>query len=810
MSDYSESNVSFDNNSNNEEEIYDSLNNKKDIKNKNNNNNINNVSINNEDSALMEAFTSLSNLPKKNKNEKKENNVKKTYSNDENGENEDNNNIYNKEDEIKTLKINNDEENVNLGNSFSLISNRDKKNKININEDNNNQEVVTPNTSINNLSETLTKKSGQEINITNKNIKSYIKTNNNNCKDVEIKNEKEDENNKENNKEINNKESCNIFDDESLVYSKKQNFSEVKNDINPNEEENKLLYNINIQFSKIRKASENDNDLNNGNNEEKIINLTDKNIINNNKNKKYKTSILKRFEQLTKNKNNNLETPNSIKFTPDINNDDNNNQNNNNNNNNNIINQSNNNNNNQISQEQENSKINDNYLSNSFKDTINNINIYLCPFCNKETPEITKIEGIQNDIKTPTLDKIYISCSCGNYELTLSEYIQKIEENESNKYKDFCYNENHDLIKGVSYCAKCDKWFCQQCLYYHKSLLPDHIITPTKIPKYFICKEHFENIIFYCTKCNIGICQKCKVNHFDHYVLNMDEYFNKTYKSLPFKTFEELNEFIEHCNRISEKEKNSYIDYIDNMIKKLNELKNDILENYNLSKIRRFNQQKLVKYLFGNFICFSDNYLQIKNMNSINFICPTLFLYHDINFLKASNNYSLYLRKESFIEINPDKKLSKDRINKIFEKYKSILKEMHLKTNKSNNEINPIYLNTIQSENNISYPTLFKIYNNSGIYYGEIENNKRGGVGKQFNQKNEFEGIWKDGEIIKGKAIYYSDQGNIIYEGEFVDGIENGYGEKIYPNKRVYKGRFVNGKIDTKYEIQKKLEIANN
>ena len=58
---------------------------------------------------------------------------------------------------------------------------------------------MTPNTSINNLSETLTKKSGQEINITNKNIKSYIKTNNNNCKDVEIKNEKEDENNKENN-----------------------------------------------------------------------------------------------------------------------------------------------------------------------------------------------------------------------------------------------------------------------------------------------------------------------------------------------------------------------------------------------------------------------------------------------------------------------------------------------------------------------------------------------------------------------------------------------------------------------------------
>ena len=69
---------------------------------------------------------------------------------------------------------------------------------------------------------------------------------------------------------------------------------------------------------------------------------------------------------------------------------------------------------------------------------------------------------------------------------------------------------------------------------------------------------------------------------------------------------------------------------------------------------------------------------------------------------------------------------------------------------------------------------------------------------------------YEDGDIIKGKAIYYSDQGNIIYEGEFKGGIENGYGEKIYPNKRVYKGKFINWKIDAKYDLQKKLELNNN
>ena len=193
-------------------------------------------------------------------------------------------------------------------------------------------------------------------------------------------------------------------------------------------------------------------------------------------------------------------------------------------------------------------------------------------------------------------------------------------------------------------------------------------------------------------------------------------------------------------------------------------------------------------------------------MNSINFICPSLFLYNDINFIKATNNYSLYLRKESFIEINQDKKLVKEELNKIFEKYSSMKKEI----SKNDYNSNKLYLNTLQSESNFVYPTLFKIYNNTGIYYGQIENNKRNGIGKQFNNKNEYEGIWSDGNIIKGKAIYYSDQGNIIYEGEFKDGIENGYGEKIYPNKRIYKGNFINGKIDIKYDIQKKLELNNN
>ena len=772
MDDNSSSEESNENNINNKE-IYDSLNPKKHNENKNI---INKIDINNEDSALEEVFESLSKFPNNDKNEgkKKQENKNENYSFDEDNAK---NNGSDKDDDIQALKINNEEENVNLGNSFSKISEKDKY-KNNINEINDIQEVVTPNTSIYNLSETMTKKSGREIN----NIE--IKNKNNNI--FNINNENKDE--LQNTEPIKKKESLNIFEDDSLIYHKKENLSAANNSINPNEEDNKLLYNINIQFSRIGKLNENENNENINNLGEQIINNTDQNIINNNKKKKSKNIILKRFEQIKKNKNQkkNLEPSNSIRLNSE-----------------NI-------NNNIIYNETNINKASKDYLTNSTKE---NNYIYLCPFCNKDTPEITKIEGIQVDINSPTMDKISFICTCGKYDVNLEEFIQKIEEqNEFKNSKDFCYNENHDLIKGIKFCSKCDKWFCQQCLLYHESLLPEHIVTQTKIQKYLECKEHSKGILFFCTRCNIGICEKCKSEfHYDHNILNMDEYFNLTYKSLPFKTFDELNEFIEHCNRISEKEKNSFVNYIDDMINKLNQLKNDILKNYDISKNRRIYQQKLVKYLFGNFICFSENLRQINNMNSINFICPSLFLGNDINFLKTTNNYSLYLRKESFIEVNQDKKIEKRELENIFEKYYSQAKDLKPSQNfKNDYNINKMYLNTLQSESNYVYPSIFKIYNNTGIYYGQIENNKRNGIGKQFNNKNEYEGIWKEGEIVKGKAVYYSDQGNIIYEGEFKGGFENGYGEKIYPNKRIYKGNFINGKIDNKYELQKKLELNEN
>ena len=754
-------------------EIYDSLN-YNDKSNKKNYDNINNFSMNNEDSVLKDALKSLSKVSKRNKIEEGINSkkIESDYSRD------------NQEDNINSFQINNDEENLNLGESYSKISkkNRNKNKAKAFNEENYNQGIITPNTSIYNLSETITKKS-EQINCYN---------------NIEISNK---------NNIIKNKNNIILGDNSTFkneIEKEKENISNVEYNTNQNGEENKLKLNINCQFSKIKKTEENEkgnenevikDDIHAPNNDIDLNKIIEENLKLKKNKKKHNDIITKRFQMIKKNKNQISNSNSTIPLNTNSSN---------------IFLKSN------ILKE---SNSNDKVIRNSMINSINKNNnfIYLCPYCNKSTPEIIKLEGIQEDINKPTIDRISITCSCGNYELDLSEYLNLLEQkNITQNLDENCYNENHGPIKASIYCSKCNKWFCEQCQNFHKSLLPDHIITPTKIPKFSKCEIHQDNdILFVCEKCKIGICEKCKSSsHIDHYFFTINDYFNRTYNSLPFKSFEELNDFIEHCNRISEKEKNSYVNYIEDMINKLKNLKNEIIDNYKISKKRRITQQKFIKYLFGNFICFTDNFLQIKNMNSINYICPTLFLYNDINFIKNANYYSLYLKKESFIEINPDKKLDEEEIYSIFEKYKALLKVMINKSTDRSSNLNKNFnkncINTFQSESNYVYPSLFKIYNNTGLYYGEFNNNKRNGIGKQFNKKDEYEGIWYDDEIIKGKATYFSDQGNIVYEGEFKDGLENGYGEKFYPNNRIYKGIFINGKIDKKYEIQKKLEIPDN
>ena len=71
-------------------------------------------------------------------------------------------------------------------------------------------------------------------------------------------------------------------------------------------------------------------------------------------------------------------------------------------------------------------------------------------------------------------------------------------------------------------------------------------------------------------------------------------------------------------------------------------------------------------------------------------------------------------------------------------------------------------------KNNFEYDE--KYYDGEGVYEGEYKNNIRQGFGKFTTENGEyFIGEWINGEM-NGKGTLYSKNGNIIFEGNFIEG----------------------------------------
>ena len=88
------------------------------------------------------------------------------------------------------------------------------------------------------------------------------------------------------------------------------------------------------------------------------------------------------------------------------------------------------------------------------------------------------------------------------------------------------------------------------------------------------------------------------------------------------------------------------------------------------------------------------------------------------------------------------------------------------------------------------------------IFEGEYLNGKKNGKGKEYrnNGKLLFEGEYLNGQRKKGKE--YGDEWiryKIKYEGEFMNGIPNGKGKEYDAASRLMnEGEFVNGKLNGK------------
>ena len=94
-------------------------------------------------------------------------------------------------------------------------------------------------------------------------------------------------------------------------------------------------------------------------------------------------------------------------------------------------------------------------------------------------------------------------------------------------------------------------------------------------------------------------------------------------------------------------------------------------------------------------------------------------------------------------------------------------------------------------KNGLKYKIIFE---NGDYYIGGLKKNKKNGKGKKYNNKGEliFEGEYLNGKRNgKGKKYY---EGELEFEGEYLNGKRNGKGKEYYGGKLIFEGEYIKKK----------------
>ena len=139
--------------------------------------------------------------------------------------------------------------------------------------------------------------------------------------------------------------------------------------------------------------------------------------------------------------------------------------------------------------------IDNNELNNGIEDNIE----VLCPQCGN-IPEILKIHTDNG--------KIELDCNeCGEYEISINDYYEKLSKNNYFKKCDSCENEK------IYYCSYCKKHYCETCKNTNHNRHECFKLDEKKTT----CYNHNKEFKYYCLNCQENICEDEKeVEHNGH------------------------------------------------------------------------------------------------------------------------------------------------------------------------------------------------------------------------------------------------------------------------------------------------------
>jgi len=236
----------------------------------------------------------------------------------------------------------------------------------------------------------------------------------------------------------------------------------------------------------------------------------------------------------------------------------------------------------------------------------------------------------------PLDENIKFNCKCnkGCLELSIYDILHITNKLKLPVEEKVC--DKHGLVV-VKFCLECKKILCKKCLESHVDLFGENVHhLESEIPEYSdLCKDHPSSFLdTLCTDCHTTICQLCLMEGNKHYRHNAISFNSlkiniiKNIENLKFQSYESFDEEVERLNENYENLYNNEIkvfnEQIDNLIKALNEIREQFMEKMKVKLEQKNLTIKLIKNIYE-FI-----YKDLANIpKSIDY--PVLCLYQVFN-----------------------------------------------------------------------------------------------------------------------------------------------------------------------------------
>ena len=305
---------------------------------------------------------------------------------------------------------------------------------------------------------------------------------------------------------------------------------------------------------------------------------------------------------------------------------------------------------------------------------------YMCYNC------IARILFTSHLNEIPLEDDIKFTCKCnkGNLELSTNDLLHITNKLKLPVEEKLC--DKHGLVL-VKFCLECKKILCKKCLESHADLFGENLHhLDSEIPEYSdVCKDHPSGFLdTLCTDCHMTICHYCLLEGNKHYRHNAISFNSlkiniiKNIENLKFQSYESFDEEVERLNENYENLYNNEIkvfnEQIDNLIKALNEIREQFMEKMKVKLEQKNLTIKLIKNIYE-FI-----YKDLANIpKSIDY--PVLCLYQVFNTEFISFRIDIPKLENDYIENIMDKIALIDQSEHFQNKYQFSLKNYMLNRN---------------------------------------------------------------------------------------------------------------------------------